>query len=103
MFALICQDCNDEATRNVILSYKDVTLISQPDQSDIVVPPKEKKFKGYYNIARHYGWALNTTFKEGFEFVIIVEGKHIIQMFVHFQLVHLLHNHFLYYVITKML
>lgn len=68
------QDCNDEATRNVILSYKDITLISQPDQSDIAVPPKEKKFKGYYKIARHYGWALNTTFKQGFEYVIIVEG-----------------------------
>lgn len=68
------QDCDDEPTRNVILSYKtDVTLIQQPDQSDINVPPKEKKFKGYYKIARHYGWALNTTFQQGFEYVIIVE------------------------------
>lgn len=47
----------------------------QPDQSDIFVLPKDKKFKGYYKIARHYGWALNTTFKAGFEYVIIVEGK----------------------------
>lgn len=47
----------------------------QPDQSDIFVLPKEKKFKGYYKISRHYGWALNTTFKAGFESVIIVEGK----------------------------
>lgn len=47
----------------------------QPDQSDIFVLPKEKKFKGYYKIARHYGWALNTTFKAGFEYVIIVEGN----------------------------
>lgn len=46
----------------------------QPDQSDIFVLPKEKKFKGYYKIARHYGWALNTTFKAGFDYVIIVEG-----------------------------
>lgn len=46
----------------------------QPDQSDIFVLPKDKKFKGYYKIARHYGWALNTTFKAGFEYVIIVEG-----------------------------
>lgn len=45
-----------------------------PDQSDIFVLPKEKKFKGYYKISRHYGWALNTTFKAGFEYVIIVEG-----------------------------
>lgn len=46
----------------------------QPDQSDIFVLPKDKKFKGYYKIARHYGWALNTTFKAGFEYVVIVEG-----------------------------
>jgi alpha-1,3-mannosyl-glycoprotein beta-1,2-N-acetylglucosaminyltransferase len=71
---IVSQDCDDEPTRNVILSYKDeVYLIQQPDQSDIPVPPKEKKFKGYYKIARHYGWALNTTFKYGFEYVIIVE------------------------------
>lgn len=58
----------------MILSYGDnVTLIEQPDQSDIAVPPKNKKFKGYYKIARHYGWALNTVFDRGFEFVIIVE------------------------------
>ena len=37
------------------------------------MPPKHKKFKGYYKIARHYGWALNTVFDKGFEFVIIVE------------------------------
>lgn len=69
------QDCGDEATKNVILSYKDeVQLIVQPDLSDIPVPPREKKFKGYYKISRHYGWALNLTFKYGFDYVIIVEG-----------------------------
>lgn len=47
----------------------------QPDQSDIYVLPKDKKFKGYYKIARHYGWALNTTFSAGFNAVIIVEGN----------------------------
>lgn len=47
----------------------------QPDQSDIFVVPKEKKFKGYYKISRHYGWALNTTFRAGFDYVIIVEGE----------------------------
>ncbi|XP_075166951.1 alpha-1,3-mannosyl-glycoprotein 2-beta-N-acetylglucosaminyltransferase [Haematobia irritans] len=71
---IVSQDCGDEATRNVILSYdQQVSLIEQPDQSDIFVPPKEKKFKGYYKIARHYGWALNHTFSKGYEFVIIVE------------------------------
>lgn len=71
---IVSQDCGDDATRNVIMSYdQQVSLIQQPDQSDIFVPPKEKKFKGYYKIARHYGWALNTTFAKGYEYVIIVE------------------------------
>lgn len=71
---IVSQDCDDDATRNVIQSYgQQLTLIQQPDQSDIIVPPKEKKFKGYYKIARHYGWALNTTFGKGYEYVIIVE------------------------------
>ncbi|XP_070499162.1 alpha-1,3-mannosyl-glycoprotein 2-beta-N-acetylglucosaminyltransferase [Chironomus tepperi] len=71
---VISQDCGDEATKEVILSYKDeVQLIQQPDLSDIEVMPKDKKFKGYYKISRHYGWALNTVFSNGFEFVIIVE------------------------------
>nr|XP_019527517.2 alpha-1,3-mannosyl-glycoprotein 2-beta-N-acetylglucosaminyltransferase [Aedes albopictus] len=71
---IVSQDCDDEPTRNMILSYKDnVTLIRQPDQSDITVLPKEKKYKGYYKISRHYGWALKTVFRQGFESVIIVE------------------------------
>ncbi|KAL7051266.1 hypothetical protein ACKWTF_004401 [Chironomus riparius] len=71
---VVSQDCGDEATKEVILSYKDeVQLIQQPDLSDIEVMPKDKKFKGYYKISRHYGWALNTVFSNGFEFVIIVE------------------------------
>ncbi|CAO1326700.1 unnamed protein product [Diamesa tonsa] len=71
---IVSQDCADEATRNVILSFKDeVQLILQPDQSEMQVPPKEKKFKGYYKISRHYNWALNTTFKYGYDYVIIVE------------------------------
>lgn len=70
------KDCNHEDTRNVILSYGDELIyIQQPDQSEIAVPPKEKKFKGYFKIARHYGWALNHTFlKLNFDTVIIVEG-----------------------------
>ncbi|XP_055603451.1 alpha-1,3-mannosyl-glycoprotein 2-beta-N-acetylglucosaminyltransferase [Uranotaenia lowii] len=71
---IVSQDCDDESTRNMILSYKEnVTLIRQPDQSDVTVLPKEKKYKGYYKISRHYGWALKTVFKQGFEAVIIVE------------------------------
>lgn len=50
-------------------------LVQQPDLSDIVVPPKDKKFKGYYKISRHYNWALNLVFSYDYEFVIIVEGE----------------------------
>uniref|UniRef100_A0A1A9WMY1 Alpha-1,3-mannosyl-glycoprotein 2-beta-N-acetylglucosaminyltransferase n=1 Tax=Glossina brevipalpis TaxID=37001 RepID=A0A1A9WMY1_9MUSC len=71
---IVSQDCGDEATRNVILSYgPQLTLVEQPDQSDIFVPPREKKFKGYYKISRHYSWALNYTFSQGYEYVVIVE------------------------------
>ncbi|XP_023172769.1 alpha-1,3-mannosyl-glycoprotein 2-beta-N-acetylglucosaminyltransferase [Drosophila hydei] len=71
---IVSQDCGDELTKQAIQSFgNQLTLIEQPDQSDIMVLPKEKKFKGYYKIARHYGWALNTTFQIGFDFVVIVE------------------------------
>ncbi|EDW09032.1 alpha-1,3-mannosyl-glycoprotein 2-beta-N-acetylglucosaminyltransferase [Drosophila mojavensis] len=71
---IVSQDCGDELTKQAIQSFgNQLTLIEQPDQSDIMVLPKEKKFKGYYKIARHYGWALNTTFHVGFEYVVIVE------------------------------
>lgn len=73
---IVSQDCGDDSTRNTILRYKDeVTLIEQPDTSIIEVPPKDKKFLGYYKISRHYGWALSQVFGRGFEFVIIVEGN----------------------------
>lgn len=70
------QDCNHAETTEAINRYgSQVVLIQQPDQSEIEVPPKEKKFKGYFKIARHYGWALNQTFFNfNFESVIIVEG-----------------------------
>lgn len=71
---IVSQDCGDVLTKEAIQSFgKQLTLIEQPDLSDIVVLPKEKKFKGYYKISRHYGWALNTTFQIGFDFVVIVE------------------------------
>lgn len=51
-------------------------FFQQPDQSEIPIPPKEKKFKGYFKIARHYEWALNQIFLNfNFDTAIIVEGK----------------------------
>ncbi|KAK9883953.1 hypothetical protein WA026_004891 [Henosepilachna vigintioctopunctata] len=71
---IVSQDCNHQETTDVIKKYEQITLIQQPDQSDIQVPPKEKKFKGYFKIARHYGWALNQMFfSYNFSTVIIVE------------------------------
>ena len=39
-----------------------VRTAQQPDLSDIVLPAKEKKFKGYFKISRHYRWALGQVF-----------------------------------------
>lgn len=40
------------------------------------MPLKERKFKGYFLIARHYKWALSQIFQKfNYEAVIIVEGK----------------------------
>ncbi|XP_014672853.1 PREDICTED: alpha-1,3-mannosyl-glycoprotein 2-beta-N-acetylglucosaminyltransferase-like [Priapulus caudatus] len=75
---IVSQDCGDKPTAAVIQDYvkrRDVlTHIRQPDLSDIVLPPKQKKFAGYYKIARHYRWALNQAFHElKYDTVIIVE------------------------------
>ncbi|XP_022909734.1 alpha-1,3-mannosyl-glycoprotein 2-beta-N-acetylglucosaminyltransferase [Onthophagus taurus] len=72
---IVSQDCNHAPTSDIIESYgSQVTLIKQPDQSEIPVKPAEKKFKGYFKIARHYGWALNQTFFNfNFDVAIIVE------------------------------
>uniref|UniRef100_A0A1B6DSW2 Alpha-1,3-mannosyl-glycoprotein 2-beta-N-acetylglucosaminyltransferase n=1 Tax=Clastoptera arizonana TaxID=38151 RepID=A0A1B6DSW2_9HEMI len=72
---IVTQDCQHEPTIKAIQSYGDQLYhIQQPDQSEIIVPPKEKKFKGYFKIARHYGWALNQTFNiYNFKTAIIIE------------------------------
>jgi len=72
---IVSQDCGHRETAEVIQGYGDqIISIKQPDLSEPVVPPKEKKFKGYFKIARHYGWALNHTFNVlGHQQVIIVE------------------------------
>ncbi|CAL7942360.1 unnamed protein product [Xylocopa violacea] len=72
---VVSEDCQHRQTAEVIGRYgNQIIRIQQPDQSDIEVPPKEKKFKGYFKIARHYGWALNHMFFQlGYDTVIIVE------------------------------
>lgn len=72
---IVSQDCGHKETADVIRGYGDqIISIQQPDLSPPEVPPKEKKFTGYFKIARHYGWALNQTFNVmGYDQVIIVE------------------------------
>ena len=72
---IVSQDCGHGPTSDVIRHYGNkVTHIQQPDQSDIRIPPREKKFKGYFKIARHYKWALNEVFfKFGFQSAIVIE------------------------------
>ncbi|XP_059490145.1 alpha-1,3-mannosyl-glycoprotein 2-beta-N-acetylglucosaminyltransferase isoform X3 [Neocloeon triangulifer] len=72
---VVSQDCDHEETARVIGSYgANITHIRTSYTSEIVVPLKEKKFKGYFKIARHYGWALNHTFFGlNYDTVIIVE------------------------------
>jgi len=72
---IVSQDCGHKETARVIAGYGDqIISIKQPDLSEPVVPAKEKKFRGYFKIARHYGWALNQTLNVmGYKQVIIVE------------------------------
>jgi len=72
---IVSQDCGHAETAQVIQSYGDeIQYIQQPDLSHIDVPKKEKRFQGYFKIARHYGWALNQVFNVmNYQQVIIVE------------------------------
>jgi len=80
IFFFSFQDCGNAETREVIKSYGDkITFIEQPDQGKIDIPKKERKFTGYFKIARHYGWALNQVFREmKYDQVIIVEDDLIV-------------------------
>ncbi|KAI0220616.1 Alpha-1,3-mannosyl-glycoprotein 2-beta-N-acetylglucosaminyltransferase [Lamellibrachia satsuma] len=72
---IVSQDCGHMPTADVIRSYgTKVKHIAQPDLSAIDVPAKLRKFRGYFNIARHYKWALEQVFMvEKHKAVIIVE------------------------------
>lgn len=72
---IVSQDCIHERTSQVIKSFgRDLIHIHQPDQKEIQVPSKEKKFSGYFKISRHYKWALNQVFNTyNYGTAIIVE------------------------------
>ncbi|XP_050359064.1 alpha-1,3-mannosyl-glycoprotein 2-beta-N-acetylglucosaminyltransferase [Nymphalis io] len=75
---IVSQDCGHNETYHVIKSYTDsdpsITVVRQPNLSEIPLPRAKVKFKGYYKIARHYRFALNHVFVSmEHEAVIIVE------------------------------
>ncbi|CAG4963995.1 unnamed protein product [Colias eurytheme] len=75
---IVSQDCGHNATYQVIKKYTDsdptISVVKQPDLSEIPLARAKVKFKGYYKIARHYKFALNYIFRSlGHEAVIIVE------------------------------
>ncbi|XP_039747759.1 alpha-1,3-mannosyl-glycoprotein 2-beta-N-acetylglucosaminyltransferase [Pararge aegeria] len=75
---IVSQDCGHNETYKVIRSFTDadpsITVVQQPELSEIPLPRAKVKFKGYYKIARHYRFALNHVLV-GLEYdaVIIVE------------------------------
>ncbi|CAK1548811.1 unnamed protein product [Leptosia nina] len=75
---IVSQDCGHNATYHVIKAFTDadptISVVQQPDLSEIPLTRAKVKFKGYYKIARHYRFALNHVFRTlGHEAVIIVE------------------------------
>ncbi|XP_026756104.2 alpha-1,3-mannosyl-glycoprotein 2-beta-N-acetylglucosaminyltransferase [Galleria mellonella] len=75
---IVSQDCGHNATYQVIKNFTNadptITVVRQPDLSEIPLPRAKVKFRGYYKIARHYKFALNHVFNTlGHEAVIIVE------------------------------
>ncbi|XP_041356085.1 alpha-1,3-mannosyl-glycoprotein 2-beta-N-acetylglucosaminyltransferase-like [Gigantopelta aegis] len=74
---IVSQDCGHQPTADVIQQYvkkQYITHIQHPDHANINLPWPQKKFVGYYKIARHYKWALNQVFKVfNYSTVLIVE------------------------------
>ncbi|XP_050398754.1 alpha-1,3-mannosyl-glycoprotein 2-beta-N-acetylglucosaminyltransferase [Patella vulgata] len=74
---IVTQDCGHQPTATVIKQYVEkhgVKHIQQPDLREISLPWPQRKFVGYYKIARHYKWALNQVFLVyNYSAVIIVE------------------------------
>uniref|UniRef100_A0A0R3RG53 Alpha-1,3-mannosyl-glycoprotein 2-beta-N-acetylglucosaminyltransferase n=1 Tax=Elaeophora elaphi TaxID=1147741 RepID=A0A0R3RG53_9BILA len=74
---VVSLDCNDDAIRNLVLSAgPNVTLIENPDQSSFNLTKHERKYEGYYRIARHYHFALDYVFSIlRYQSAIITEEK----------------------------
>lgn len=75
---IVSQDCGHQPTYNVIKAFAEVdpsiTVVQQPDLSEIPLTRTNVKYRGYYKIARHFKFALNYIFETlGHEAVIIIE------------------------------
>ncbi|XP_071098308.1 alpha-1,3-mannosyl-glycoprotein 2-beta-N-acetylglucosaminyltransferase-like [Haliotis cracherodii] len=74
---VVSQDCGHQQTADVIDGYVKKQLVKhvkQPNLANINLPWPQKKFVGYYKIARHYKWALNQIFMVfNYSTAIIVE------------------------------
>lgn len=73
---VVSLDCNHNAIRDLILSAgPNITLIENPNQSPFNLTKQEKKYEGYYRIARHYHFALDYVFSVlKYQSAIITEG-----------------------------
>ncbi|VDM96781.1 unnamed protein product [Thelazia callipaeda] len=72
---VVSLDCNDERTRDVVITAgQNITMIENPDQSSFNLTKQNKKYEGYYRIARHYRFALDYVFTVlGYRTVIVTE------------------------------
>lgn len=78
--SMLAQDCGHTETDKIIERYvKDhgIEHYRQPNLTDPkqYLPKSERKWTGYYKIARHYQFALTTVFnhKDNFDSTIIIE------------------------------
>uniref|UniRef100_A0A5K3FL46 Alpha-1,3-mannosyl-glycoprotein 2-beta-N-acetylglucosaminyltransferase n=1 Tax=Mesocestoides corti TaxID=53468 RepID=A0A5K3FL46_MESCO len=71
----VSQDCNDENVLALLKLYDEqITVLNQPDHSEIVLQHHNVNFQGYYRIARNYKWSLSQVLDErNYELVIVME------------------------------
>lgn len=65
-----------DTLRDLVLSSgPGITLIENPNQFSFNLSKQEKKYEGYYRIARHYRFALDYVFNVfGYRTAIVTEG-----------------------------
>ena len=59
----------------MVWRYFLVSIQQHTNNTPIILSKKDKKFEGYYKLARHYRWGLNQIFRKfNYSAAIIVEG-----------------------------